>query len=130
MLEQNRSGDTSDGQSRAEEVLGDGPDSDLADLSLDETRRLVQELRARQVELEMQNHELRLFMDSSKEAFCLLDWDLNLVMANEATRAFEPGMSVDDAIGRNIQELAPRLGESGRYALRRGGRDGGAVLRG
>ena len=58
----NRPADTAELRQRAEEIAPDRADQlpeCTAALSLDETRRLLHELRVHQIELELQNEELR-----------------------------------------------------------------------
>jgi two-component system nitrate/nitrite sensor histidine kinase NarX len=97
---------------RAEERARATGDQDLEALSPEEARRLVHELRVRQIELEMQNEELRtqqqrldLMLDNMPAYIAYLDSDLNILHANRAMAEWW-GYSKEQVVGRNFKEVA------------------------
>jgi PAS domain S-box-containing protein len=58
------------------------------------------------------------FFDASPDSISLWDADLNLVNINTVGAAlYRPEVRAKGLIGRNILELAPRIRETGRYAI-------------
>lgn len=82
-------------------------------------RQLQREItghRRTETALRESEEKLRGFMDSATDAFFAWDSELNLVDINDVGRAlFTPGMRKADVVGKNMMDIVPGLGESGRY---------------
>ena len=97
---------------RAEEKARATGDQDLEALWPEEARRLVHELRVHQIELEMQNEELRraqeeleLIIDSMPAYIAYTDSELKILHINRALAEWW-GYSKEQVVGRNFEEVA------------------------
>ncbi len=89
-----------------------GGDQDLEALSPEEARRLLRELRARQIELEIENEalrrateELELIIDTVPAYIAYADEDLNLLHTNRALAEWW-GYAKEQVVGKNYEEVA------------------------
>jgi PAS domain S-box-containing protein len=96
---------------RAEDKARAAGDQDLEALSPEEARRLLRELRVRQIELEKENEELRrareeleLIIDTVPAYIVYADADLNILHANRAMAGWW-GYSKEQVVGRNFKEV-------------------------
>ena len=110
----NRSSTTESNQSlrrRAEEALSAAPEPDVDNLSRSEIRRLLHELSVHQIELEMQNEELRRTQDALLAArtryFDLYDLaPVGYLTVDETSAILESNLAAATMLGRMRQLLA------------------------
>jgi PAS domain S-box-containing protein len=97
---------------RAEDKARTAEDQDLEALPPEEARRLLRELHVRQIELEMENEELRrarkeleLIIDTVPAYIAYSDADLNLLHTNRAMAEWW-GYSKEYVVGKNYKEVS------------------------